>query len=152
MSPPVEDNAADTLPRASHSPSVRVGGRTADPVWSEFIRTQHKKGYWAVCKHCGSGMKGKVAVALARIRGCSLVPEELKAAYCSVKAEPAGATPGEPPKKAPCHPATQLKFSITSRPQVSSTEQLALDKQLTRAIASALLPFVVAEDLEFRKF
>ena len=65
MSPPVEDNAADTLPRASHSPSVRVGARTADPVWSEFVRTQHKKWYWAVCKHCGSGMMGKVAVALA---------------------------------------------------------------------------------------
>ena len=54
--------------------------------------------------------------------------------------------------KAPCHSATKVKFSITSRPQVSSSEQLALDKQLTRAIASAHLPFVVAEDLEFRKF
>ena len=94
MSLPVEDNAADTLPRASHSPRVRVGGRTEDPVWSEFVRTQHKKGYWAVCKHCGGGMMDKVAVALAHIRGCSVVPEELKAAYCSAKAEPAAAAPG----------------------------------------------------------
>ena len=77
MSPPVEDNAADTLPRASHSPNGRVGGRTADPVRSEFGRTQKKKGYWAF-------VNIHAAKALTKEAGLGVLDETVKQlAFCT---------------------------------------------------------------------
>lgn len=53
-----------------------------------------------------------------------------------------------PPSKS----GTQATFVLNSMPRVSPEEQAALRTQLMRFIASANIPFVVVDNVEFQKF